>query len=98
MTGTNNTGKAMRENPMKKMEWTEPFQGIQHLLGLLSGFEITMEVLSSESALVYVLRQTEVLHPMVCLHSTIGVSLEEARKIGEEWGQALQDEGSGLDA
>ncbi len=68
------------------MNWTKPYCGVEHLEGIPSQFQITLER-GNTATIVY-----EILFAgLKILREYIG-PYENAKRQGEEWGLALIDE------
>lgn len=80
------------------MTWTPFCERASHLQGLPQGWQITLELVGPYSARVYMLNKyngatfnplRDVLRSAFTLHD----SIEEARRIGEEWLAELLQQG-----
>lgn len=83
----------MNDSDMEKLDWTAPHHGVEHLLGLPTGFQISLEV-RGNLADVYLLalRGPHAYTHTRSFHGPVDV----ARRTAEEWGVELRDEWGGV--
>lgn len=72
------------------MTWTPPYYGVSHLLGLPPGYQITLSDYGTFTDIYCIDRYSE--RPLTrMLHETRVSTVEEAKKLGEEWAKLLPD-------